>query len=437
MVKIQKGIIIFYYLLIICPIFQDFFLGKFIGKIGDTPIPIILFLSTIYILIYRIRGKFYKENKPLFILLIYLVYINIFMLFIHIFVLNGQVVILGENILIKSLKSIMYFLFINIYVFNINTYMENLDIKKIFRPFIIATNILLFAHIFEIYSPSLFNQLFHNGTVYNRIRLFTSESSFTAIMIFIYPIISIYYYLYKEKSKHKSFFYTMIFIFFIVKTGSKSIIINIPIAIIILILSLVIKKVIQRKIEINVLKVMLSIVLGGIIIIIALPKIHQLFGYLETDMKEYTSIITRYYTVFIAFIISLKYPFGIGNALYLYIFPKNLQKYIYLISDRGYKLNEIYSYINATDDSMVTSKSGISQYAMYWGIIGTIIFIIYFIKIYLNILRSNIEGKNIIMLLFLIIFIGIINFASFDINYEIFAFLLLSQYLYKYNKITS
>lgn len=204
--------------MIICPIFQNFFLAKIVGKLGESPIPIILIFSTLFIYIYKINKKFYKENKVLIKLLIYMICVNIVSLFIFIIILNGDSIILGENVLSKSIKGMMYFFLICIYIFNINTFIEKLTEKRIFKPFILATNVLLIAHIFELIQPNLFNQLFHNGTEYNRIRLFTTESSFTAIMIFIYPIISIYYYLFKEKAKYKGIIYILIMIFFIAST---------------------------------------------------------------------------------------------------------------------------------------------------------------------------------------------------------------------------
>lgn len=417
--------------MIICPIFQNFFLAKIVGKLGESPIPIILIFSTLFIYIYKINKKFYKENKVLIKLLIYMICVNIVSLFIFIIILNGDSIILGENVLSKSIKGMMYFFLICIYIFNINTFIEKLTEKRIFKPFILATNVLLIAHIFELIQPNLFNQLFHNGTEYNRIRLFTTESSFTAIMIFIYPIISIYYYLFKEKAKYKGIIYILIMIFFIANSGSKSIMINIPIAIVILYLSFFIKKILYKERGLNVVKVIVTVSIILIIIVLAMPKINQLISYLNTDINEYTSIITRYYTLLIAFIISVKFPFGIGNSLYLKVFPYYLEKYIYLIDSGRYNLSEIYSFINATHDTMVTAKSGISQYGMYWGIIGNIVFIIYLYRIYINIFKSDIAGKTVLLSLYLIVIIGIINFVAFDIAYEIFALIVLLQYLYR------
>lgn len=368
-------------------------------------------------------------------MLIYLIGINIVVLFIYVTILNQPTVILEQNILLKSIKGILYFLFICLYVMNVNTYINKIPKEHIFKPFNIASILIFAILILEISFPGIFNQIFHNGQEYNRIRLLTSESSFTAAMIFIYPIMSIYYYKYENISKNKSMCFIFMLIIFILTSGSKSILINIPIALIILFLGVLIRKILYKsERKINLVKTIGIIISIGISIVLFTPKIIELAGYLQRDLQEYTSIITRFYTILIGFIIMIKFPFGIGNAIYLKVFPEMLSKYLYMISGKGYNLMEINGFINSKSDDLLSVKSGIGQYSMYWGVIGTIIFISFIIKIYKNLFKCNFQGKYLLLMLYLITAVGIVDFIYFDSNYEIWAMIVVIQYLIRENK---
>lgn len=425
-----------YYLLIITPIIQNFFLGKYIGKIGNTPVPIVIVISLIYILFFKIKIKLYENNKILGKLLVYLVFINIMSMFVYLIIFNGDVMILGENIVIKSLKGLSYFIFIFVYIVVINTFIETVNMKQVFKPFVVGTIIVFLVLLMELRSPELFNQIFHSGTTYSRVRLLTSESSFTIAMIFIYPLVSLYYYLYIKKSLFKFLIISVIFAMFILTSGSKSVLINLPIAIIIILVTVAYRKITRRK-SVNIIKLFCSIILGTLILIILLPKFEGLFLSLQNDLNQYTSIITRFYTIIVACFIMAKFPFGTGNALYLSILPKELGQHIDIISISSYNLTEIFSFIYAVDDKTLGVKSGVGQYAVYWGIIGTVVFFNYLFKIYKQITREEVTGRFVLMFLYLIIVIGIIDFITFDTDYEILAMFVLVQYISNYASVSS
>lgn len=421
-----------YYLLIILPIVQNLSLGSKFGKIARSPIPFLVPLFIIFIFFNGTKFKLYKENKLLIKLLVYFLFISLAALMVYFFMPNSQVVILGENVFVKTVKGLLYYVIVVLYVWVLNTIIEEIEPERVFTPFIITTIILFILLLFEVSNPELFGVIFHNNPNYPRVRLLSSESSFTMSMVFIYPLISIYYYMYVKKSKLFTIIFITIFLIFLLTSGSKSILINIPIALIILLLGVFIRKILLKNEKgVNVIKVIFLIIGFGVVVALLGPKFMQLFRYMNRDIQEYTSIITRFYTLIIGIISMFKYPLGTGPALYLAILPKQMDEYLHLISDSGMNLTEIYSYIYAMDDSQIGIKSGMGQYALYWGVIGTAMFCFYLIRTYRQYVKSNIVGKYLLMFSYVVVIVGIIDFLTFDTNYEVFALIVLLQYMLK------
>lgn len=428
MKKIYK---ILYFLLIILPIFQVFYLGKVIGKIGDTPIPIVIGVSVIIIIISTGKFKAYRENKYIKYLVLYLIGVNIVSLVIYMFT-NSNIYFLGENIAVKAIKGNIYFIMIYFYILSVNTFIKELNIKEIFKPFIFTSIVLFIILLWEIVLPESFNAIFHNGISYNRIRLLTYESSFTISMIFIYPIISIYYYKYIEKNTIKLLCIIGIMATFILTTGSKSILINLPIVILVMLIIFFYENIIKKKRKVNVLYMYVIILFIIMSLLILMPKFKILASHIENDLYIYTSLVTRFYTLIVSVICLIKFPFGTGNALYLHILPRELDKNLNILNNTPYNLSEIYSMIYSTNDKLLGVKSGIGQYNLYWGIIGLIIFLIYIFTIQRNIINKIRRGKYLILFLFIFIVIGISDFIMFDINYDIFAMFIIIQFLTRY-----
>ncbi|MBR9647295.1 hypothetical protein [Clostridium tyrobutyricum] len=142
------------------------------------------------------------------------------------------------------------------------------------------------------------------------------------------------------------------------------------------------------------------------------------------DIQKYTSIVTRIYTTFCAFKISLIYPFGIGTTLYPVIYTKELANNIYFFNHLNSNLNlsEIISMIDSTTGKNVAAKVPMAQYAMYWGILGTIYFLYsYWFKIY----KKVKEKSDILLFGYIFIFISICTYIPFENKYEIWAFIVL------------
>ena len=88
--------------------------------------------------------------------------------------------------MVKAFKGMIYLPIIICFIVLLENLSRNLTEKRIVKPFYITFIFLFLSLVFEITSPNLFNSIFHDGEFYNRIRLYTSESSFTGPMIMIY-----------------------------------------------------------------------------------------------------------------------------------------------------------------------------------------------------------------------------------------------------------
>lgn len=402
-----------YFLLVFLTIFQDVNSFKALGGLGKTYIPFIVIIAFLYILI---RYRSIETNKVINILkklALYLFVVNIIVLFFYVVIFQNEIIILGESALVKTIKGYMYFFIILLFIVVIYNLIIRLDLKRVLIPFQITFIFLFFAGLFEVINPALFNKIFHSD-LYNRMRLFTSESSYTGTIIVVYGMLGIYYCL--NYSKKMIFIDLFMLFFFVIMSGSKGLGIT-------LIISGIICSLISK------IKFKYKFMILFIILLIGVLIIPYILESLKNDIQNYSSVSTRVYSILIATLIMFRYPFGVGNFVYLSIYPTELQKYLYLLINRGLNISEINSYIYATDDTAIAAKSGLFQYGMYWGIIGTIVFIIFIWKMYRILNYSNDKNKFILIYAFIFIVIAIFTYIDFDIKYEIWAFFIVSIYI--------
>ena len=203
---------------------------------------------------------------------------------------------------------------------------------------------------------------------------------------------SIYYAL-NYRKKMLPIIFAMIAVF-ILTSGSKGFIF---VALISILLMLIVSNI---KIRYKILILSLSIV-GGIFIL------GPIFDSLQNDIQNYTSVSTRMYTIGIAIIMMIKYPFGTGNSLYLKMFPQELDLNLRFMQKTQFNLSEINSYIYATNDKNIGVKSGLLQWGMLWGIPGFIFILIYLNNVRKCILNINNKYRNILIFIFINIIIYI------------------------------
>ncbi len=407
---------ILYFILIFSTIFQSLSIGDKLGSIAYSLTSIITpIIFIIYLCINR-NMKISIYTKKLVKLMIYLIVVSLISLFIYTIFLNNSSIYWGQSLFVKGIRASMYFLDIILFLVVVENLQNKLNINKRYYPFIFTYYLLFIVLLFEIYNPSTFNSIFHNSQNYNRIRLLTLESSTTGALIIVFFISTLHYYVNIRKNRKMVILSIIIFIIFVVTNKSKGLYVCLLISILFFVI---------KNLKINNLKSLLKLILSFIVLLVIYKVfINYIFQYFVVDIQKYTSIVTRIYTTFCAFKISLIYPFGIGTTLYPVIYTKELANNIYFFNHLNSNLNlsEIISMIDSTTGKNVAAKVPMAQYAMYWGILGTIYFLYsYWFKIY----KKVKEKSDILLFGYIFIFISICTYIPFENKYEIWAFIVL------------
>ena len=407
-----------YFILIFSSVFQDFFLVNYIGEFGRsiTAIAVIPLFIT-YILFSRKKIFINKYLKILAKLSMYLLFINILFLFKHLVIDVGAIKVLDENVILQTIKGYIYFLNIVIFMILIYNLQKNLKKEQVFKPFVFTFLFLFLILLVELKNIPDALPLLHNDFPYYRVRLTTMESSYTSSIIVIFFATTYYYY--KNIKKNRVLSITSVFMFctFVASSGSKGFILNLLITLFIMIL-----------IDGNMKKKIISILILVIALYVGWPFIKV---NIMNDLQYYTSIVTRGYTIAVGLIFILVRPFGVGNVLYLIEYPKLLNKYIYIFNWMNFKFNltEIYTFINATSSKNIAAKSGFIQYGLYWGLVGSIIMIIFIVKVYKALFRCIDHKLSIIKFAYVNTVLLMITVIGFDIKYEIWSLFSVIIYL--------
>lgn len=409
---------IMYFILIFSSVFQDFFLINYIGEFGRSITAIIVIpIFIIYVVI--LRGKIYinKYLKILIKLSIYLLFVNVIVLSLYMIFKSSNLSILDENIAIQTVKGYMYFL--NITIFMILMYNLQLKINnvQVFKPFVFTFIFLFIVLIIELRSIPNALPMLHNRFPYYRVRLTTAESSWTSSIIVIYFVMSYHYYKNIMQNKVMSSVSILMFIVFLITSTSKGLMIN-------LLLSMFIMIIIDGNLKMK----MVSTCLLCMILSLIIPSIRDS---VIRDLTEYTSIVTRVYSILIGSVYILLNPLGTGNALYLVKYPKMLGAYIHVFDkiNFNFNLSEIYSFINSNTSQNISAKSAFIQYGLYWGIVGTIMIAIFLIKIYKDLFKNKDRKFTLIKFAYINIILLLITSITFDIKYEIWILFSIIIYL--------
>lgn len=418
---------IMYMILIISTIFQDLPILEGMGNFGSA---ITSLITIIFFIIYVLANKkilIEKQEKKLIHLAIYLLIVDAISIIVMFF--TNELYAVNEYLPIKTIKGYIFFA-TNICILILLTNIQSkLDVKKVFYPFFITFIILFIILIVEIVNPELLN-IFHRDKLYilkyGRIRLLTEEASYTTTLIILNFALAFFYANYIKKKKILTVILCAMLAFFMYRTTSKSLLI---IFLVTAIIVLITNKKISKKYKIY---LMIGLFIASCF---AVPYIYRL---IVVDLKQYTSTITRTYCLINAILVSIVFPFGVGNGQYLPIYLKFLEKNFSILNSMPKIKNtsEIQAMINTTSDANISAKSGVLQYGIYWGIIGTIYFMSFLYDIYKSIRR--IEEKEATILEFGLVFLIInITFAiDFDCRYEIFTYLsVMIYYIKNYNSI--
>lgn len=412
------------FILLWLPIYQDSKLYNSIGSFGHAPIAIVSIFIFIYCFLFK-KIKMNKYFKQLYNLLGLIILISVFSTIYYILKYNIDS-FYNENLFLKFIKGSMYFTAIVCYIISFITLTK--DISKISilrqcRNIFIFLTLILIVEYFTL--PSAFSFLHAiRPNNYYRIRLLTSESSWTTTIIIVYFVLSLAYCC-EKKTKKQALFMIFLFLLFTITTTSKSL----------MLLSLICFSLFSiynlKKLTLN--KIFIIVIFFIVMLSVSnrfINKLDKLFSY---DIQNSTSISTRVYSMFCGFKMIINNPIGYGTATYLpylqEIYYENLNNFNQY---EWFNEDEIVSLIYSQSDSSLSIKSGILQYTLYWGIFGTFIFYRFLYKIYKNLnhltncslIEINLYKSSLITLIIFITFV-----SSFDYKYEIWSFIAYLIYL--------
>lgn len=396
-----------YSLLIFLTLYTDSPLSTYLGVFGESMLPSIsLCLYILFALTNRINRTDSFVRRFSFLIkvttLLSLIAFFIYPLF------NISYTQLGESLFVKLVKLWLTFQAYICYLLLLINIAGDYTIERILKPFFwgfVGLTIILLIEFNQ--SPFAFTYLHTlHADIYYRIRLLTPESSATALMLEVFFALSVFYTYYVRQSK---FLLGVVLIcagLHIALSGSKTLLTIICVSGILLFF--------QRTKYIFSFKgllVMTGLVIGGgYIASFILPKLIESF---MNDLENYTSVVTRFYSIFIGYSIGICFPLGTGFQTYMYLFPEMMRNNLFLIDMINMPLrpDEIIALATSGDDNAVAAKSFLGQSSIYWGIIGTYFFIKNYVKLY-SCSKTNIKKGNSLFKMLLILIIVQLLFSS-------------------------
>lgn len=408
---------ILFYILLFLPIYQDSHLYYIFGSYGHAPVAIISILIFFYCLFKKkiIKNPFFIILKKLIFIILLITSISTIIYCIN----NKSIYYLSENLITKSFRGPLFFISISAYIVSFVSLGNTINVNNILKSYKNIFILLFIIMIIEALTlPNAFSFL-HATRPYNyyRIRLLSSEASWTTTIIILYYILALAYCI-KNSKIYQIYIYTIILLLFIVFSSSKSLLICIMLLFILLAL-FEMKQMTKNK---------LLIYLIGIIILLLGINLYndKVISLFEADITNSTSFSTRIFSIYTGIKLFLKNPLGYGTSIY---FPAIREAYINNLNIfskfKWFNSRELIGLIVSKNDTSLAIKSGFFQYSLYWGIIGTLLFIKFFIKLYVSInkLSLNVNEKNIYKVGIIIMLIYIIFVSSFDYKFELWSFI--------------
>lgn len=399
-----------YSLLIFLTLYTDSPLSTYLGAFGESMLPSIsLCLYILFALTNRINRTDSFVRRFSFLIkvttLLSLIAFFIYPLF------NISYTQLGESLFVKLVKLWLTFQAYICYLLLLINIAGDYTIERILKPFFwgfVGLTIILLIEFYQ--SPFAFMYL-HTSTsdVYYRIRLLTPESSATALMLEVFFVLSVFYTYYVRQSK---FLLGVVLIcagLHIALSGSKTLLTIICVSGILLFF--------QRTKYIFSFKgllIMTGLVIGGgYIASFILPKLIESF---MNDLENYTSVVTRFYSIFIGYSIGICFPLGTGFQTYMYLFPEMMRNNLFLIDMINMPLrpDEIIALATSGDDNAVVAKSFLGQSSIYWGIIGTFVFIRNYLRLCKHSTKKLEKGNTLFKVLFVLIVIQLLFSSVLD-----------------------
>lgn len=417
---------ILYWILVILPIYKDSPLSRYFGFAGYTVLMPVSYIIFGVICLVQAKVVIDKRLKPLYKLGIWIFIIGELAVVVW-FIITGKLTALGNILPFKALivpaEYLSYIVYMSLILYCVKG--ENLD--YIFNPIFFTLIVLVVIMLLEIpQQPFAFRGLHFAGTFpYYRVRLLTTESSMTAVPIFIYGLLSIYYSIISNK-KVKLFVAIACSLILFSSTGSKTLISAVGIVAFVYIL--------LRTRQLNMKWFLMIPVFAVLVIYIALVIYPRLSVELSSDIDNYTSTATRMYTGLLGLGMGIVFPIGIGGGIYPMVLQNAMSMFLpaYSAAFPNYNMSEIRTLITSPTDSAVTAKSSGAQYNMYWGIVGTIYLIYYFHGISKRLIENKVPAQKFIRSIFWSTILIVLFTSSWD--FEFWLLVVLMIYLPEINR---
>lgn len=396
-----------YSLLIFLTLYTDSPLSTYLGAFGESMLPSIsLCLYILFALTNRINRTDSFVRKFSFLIkvttLLSLIAFFIYPLF------DISYTQLGESLFVKLVKLWLTFQAYICYLLLLINIAGDYTIERILKPFFwgfVGLTIILLIEFYQ--SPYAFTYLHTlHADIYYRIRLLTPESSATALMLEVFFVLSVFYTYYVRQSKFLLLGVLICAGLHIALSGSKTLLAIICISGILLFFQRA-----KYMFSFKGLLVMTGFVIGGgYVASFILPKLIESS---MNDLENYTSVVTRFYSIFIGYSIGICFPLGTGFQTYMYLFPEMMRNNLFLIDmiNMPLRSGEVISLATSGDDNAVAAKSFLGQSSIYWGIIGTYFFIKNYVKLY-SCSKTNIKKGNSLFKMLLILIIVQLLFSS-------------------------
>lgn len=417
---------IIYILLIVSPIYLDSPLALVLGAAGNSPVFALCFLLLAYLVLNTKKIEVPELANKIIKLSFYVLIVG-FIVNVAYMYSTGDHMFASYSILNKNFFVFLQILSYPIYLILICYFGKSLDYKRIFLPIVVTFVLLaLFCVVEFTQLPNAFGFLhFRQPCPYHRVRLLTQESSWTASIILNFFVLSLYYAIFFP-NKRKLLLLVIpssLILFFL--SSSKNLLTASGIFIVLSIFFFL-----QNLKKSDVLKF-------GVIIVVFIFSAQWLYTRLSVlllgDIENYTSTATRSYSLVSGLYVSFKYPFGVGGGLWQKYFIDAMKDNLVFVKDLfpTFNYSEVIYYCSHLSKE-ATAKSGIVQHSMYWGVAGTIYFVIALSKFYKKIKTSNISGKKIILPALLANFC-LICFNT-DITYDMLMLIGVVLLLYRKNR---
>ncbi|MGN1322889.1 MAG: hypothetical protein ACI4VT_02670 [Bacilli bacterium] len=398
-----------YVLSIFLCIFQDLPLANQIGDYGRSISGIFAIVILLYLFIKNKKLYLNRLLKTLIFLLIFLLAFNIITLVGYI-ISGKNMMFLGENIFSKSIKIFMYYFSNVMYILSLYQIGKNLPEERMLKPFYyIYIFLFVFSIIEYLQLPSAFPFLHATRPdAYNRIRLLTNESSNSSTIILVFFTLALQY-AKKYKTKLSTELLIVSLLFFIYTTTAKSLFL-------VLIIGTVLIVLFNKKVKIK-YKVIITFLFFISVIFLS----SGVLKYFDLAKSSSTTLYTRGYAYIVSLIISIKYPLGVSNTLYLTVFTSELQDKLEIANNliRNFNSLEIKYILSSGTDKNISAYSGLLQYGLYWGLIGNLIFASSVIKS----VKKAIKNNPILFFGFITVALSVLSTISLDNKYEIWAFM--------------